>query len=162
MDRDSELDIVRRAYAKQVIAAAGDADRVRVVQGDGSRVDFAEADVIFVNAGATRPADLWLDRLRDGGRLILPLTAADFLAGDHGRGAVFKIVRCGGNEFSARRISGVAIFPCAGMRDAASEAAFAAALATGRADEVRRLYRTNDIPEEDCWLRGDGWCLAYR
>ena len=30
------------------------------------------ADVILVNAGATRPAERWLDGLRDGGRLILP------------------------------------------------------------------------------------------
>ncbi len=28
----------------------------------------------MVNAGATRPAGIWLDRLNDGGRLILPLT----------------------------------------------------------------------------------------
>jgi protein-L-isoaspartate O-methyltransferase len=31
--------------------------------------------VIYVNAGAIHPADIWLDRLNDGGRLILPLTA---------------------------------------------------------------------------------------
>jgi protein-L-isoaspartate(D-aspartate) O-methyltransferase len=30
--------------------------------------------VIFVNACATRAADTWLDRLAEGGRLILPLT----------------------------------------------------------------------------------------
>ncbi len=35
---------------------------------------FDLADVIYVNAGATRPADIWLDRLNDGGRLVLPLT----------------------------------------------------------------------------------------
>src|ERR1700730_18433497 len=26
-------------------------------------------DIIYVNAGATRPADAWLDRLKEGGRL---------------------------------------------------------------------------------------------
>jgi protein-L-isoaspartate(D-aspartate) O-methyltransferase len=31
--------------------------------------------VIYVNAGATRPADIWRDRLNDDGRLILPLTS---------------------------------------------------------------------------------------
>jgi protein-L-isoaspartate O-methyltransferase len=35
-------------------------------------------DVIYVNAGAIRPADSWLDGLRDGGRLILPLAATQF------------------------------------------------------------------------------------
>jgi protein-L-isoaspartate(D-aspartate) O-methyltransferase len=46
---------------------------VRCIHGDGTRVEFDTADVIYINAGATRPADIWLDRLADGGRLILPL-----------------------------------------------------------------------------------------
>ena len=48
---------------------------VRALQGDGAQIEFDAADVIYVNAGATRPADIWLDRLNDGGRLILPLTS---------------------------------------------------------------------------------------
>jgi protein-L-isoaspartate(D-aspartate) O-methyltransferase len=47
---------------------------VRTVQGDGPKIDFDPAEVIYVNAGATRPVDLWLDRLKDGGRMILALT----------------------------------------------------------------------------------------
>ena len=39
---------------------------VSVVHGDGSRVAFDPADVIYVNAGATRPADNWLDQLQGG------------------------------------------------------------------------------------------------
>ena len=37
-----------------------------------------------------------------------------------------------------------------------------AAFDNGRAGEVSRLYRRDDRPEEDCWVRGAGWCLAYR
>ena len=48
---------------------------VRSLQGDGAQIEFDPADVIYVNAGATRPSDIWLDRLNDGGRLILPLTS---------------------------------------------------------------------------------------
>ena len=48
---------------------------VRAAQGDGAQIECDPADVIYVNAGATRPADIWLDRLNDGGRLILPLTS---------------------------------------------------------------------------------------
>ena len=77
------------------------------------------------------------------------------------RGAVFRITRHG-DDFSAERMSGVAIYPCAGMRDADSEAALAAAFDKGRVSEVRRLYRRDDVAEEDCWVRGSGWCLAYR
>ena len=80
---------------------------------------FEPADVIYVNAGATRPADAWLDRLKEGGRLILPLTTDGFPNRDVRRGVVFRIER-GGPGFFARPISGVAIFPCEGGRDEAS------------------------------------------
>ena len=81
---------------------------VRVIAGDGSQVAFDPAEIIYVNAGATRPADAWLDRLRDGGRLILPLTTNQGFQGSESipierRGAVFRIERQG-DEFAARRI----------------------------------------------------------
>src|SRR5207248_7874333 len=139
---------------------------VRVVPGDGAKVTFEPADVILVNAGATRPADAWLDGLAEGGRLILPLTTNQGFRGDatiplERRGAVFRITRHG-DEYAAERISAVAIFPCEGMRDDASEAALNAAFETGRVREVRRLYRRDDVPEADCWVRGPGWGLGYR
>jgi protein-L-isoaspartate(D-aspartate) O-methyltransferase len=55
---------------------------VVVFQGDAVSIPFDPADVIYVNAGATRPADAWLRGLKDGGRLILPLTARKTLALD--------------------------------------------------------------------------------
>lgn len=138
---------------------------VSVVQGDGSSVAFDAADVIYVNAGATRPADIWLDRLNDGGRLIMPLTTdLGFTSSNwsnmHLRGAVFLVTRRG-DEFHARWISPVAIFPCEGMRDEESEKALAAAFEKGEHKRVTRLYRTDEVPAERCWVRGSGWCLAY-
>lgn len=137
----------------------------KVVEGDGALVPFDEADVIYVNAGCTAPATHWLDRLADGGRLILPMTS------DRGfgavvpqqmasAGAVFRIERRG-PDFFATWISPVAIFPCAGSRDEGSERALAEAFAKGGWQTVTRLYRGEEIPEERCWLRGSGWCLAY-
>ena len=49
---------------------------VLVVAGDGSTDPLEPADVIFVNAGTTRPAETWLNALKECGRLILPLTAS--------------------------------------------------------------------------------------
>ncbi|WP_246801762.1 protein-L-isoaspartate O-methyltransferase family protein [Rhizobium leguminosarum] len=91
---------------------------VSVIQGDGSSVAFDSADVIYVNAGATRPANIWLDRLNDGGRLVLPLmTDLGFTSSNwsnmHLRGAVFLVTRSG-EELHAQWISPVAIFPCEG------------------------------------------------
>ncbi|HUO91449.1 MAG TPA: methyltransferase domain-containing protein [Rhizomicrobium sp.] len=141
---------------------------VNIAQGDGASAAFEPADVIYVNAGATRPADNWLDRLKDGGRMILPLTT-DKNFDQMGRaphqmvaqGAVLRIERRG-EDFFAKWISAVAIFPCAGARDEVSERALAEALARGRLNEVTRLYRHENVPDEDCWLKAPGWCLAYR
>jgi protein-L-isoaspartate(D-aspartate) O-methyltransferase len=138
---------------------------VTLVEGDGAVVSFATADVIYVNAGCTRPAERWLDNLADGGRLILPMTSNQGFGGVapqriSSAGAVFRIERRG-DEYRASWISPVAIFPCAGNRDETSERALAEAFARGGWDKVTRLYRDSDIPEERCWLRGQGWCLAY-
>jgi protein-L-isoaspartate(D-aspartate) O-methyltransferase len=138
---------------------------VEIVEGDGALVSFGEADVIYVNAGCTRPAESWLDHLTDGGRLILPMTSDQgFGAASPERmasaGAVFRIERRG-NDYFATWISQVAIFPFAGSRDAVSEHALAEAFAKGGWQQVTRLYRDHEIPEERCWLRGSGWCLAY-
>jgi protein-L-isoaspartate(D-aspartate) O-methyltransferase len=138
---------------------------VRIVEGDGTLVSFDTADVIYVNAGCTRPAESWLDRLADGGRLILPMTSdqgfgAASLEGIARAGAVFRIERRG-KDYSACWISSVAIFPCAGSRDEVSERALAEAFAKGGWQKVTRLYRDREIAGERCWLQGSGWCLAY-
>lgn len=156
-----EFDNVLATQASANLSKRGN---VKVVQGDGSTADFETADVIYVNAGATHPADTWLDRLADGGRLVLPLTTAlSFAMPDDKiatRGAVFLIERRD-DTFNAKWISPVAIFPCAGARDDTSEQAFAKALSTGRWGEVTRLYRRDDLPDDQCFLKAPGWCLAY-
>jgi protein-L-isoaspartate(D-aspartate) O-methyltransferase len=40
------------------------------------------------------------------------------------------------------------------VRDTESEAALAAAFQKGRVQKVTRLYRRDDLPEENSWLRG--------
>jgi protein-L-isoaspartate(D-aspartate) O-methyltransferase len=151
------------ALAQRAAANFSSATNVRVIQGDGSTVPFDVADVIYVNAGATRPADCWLERLADGGRLILPLTAGKTLPpkGQVARhGAVFRIERRG-DDYIARWISAVGVYPCEGNRDAVSEAALDKALQAGGWEKVTRLHRTGDLPEERCWLRAPDWALTY-
>ena len=137
---------------------------VTIVEGDGAQVLFGAADVIYVNAGCTRPAARWLDNLADGGRLILPMTSDKGVGGRAERieraGAVFRIERRG-EEYRASWISPVAIIPCAGNRDETTERALADAFARGGWEKVTRLYRDQEFPEERCWVRGPDWCLAY-
>ncbi len=144
-------------------AAANFHDRpnVTVIEGDGARAAFAPADVIYVNAGATRPADAWLDGLKDGGRLLLPLTTdRNFQAAAATQGLVLLIERRG-DDYLARFVSHIAVFPCEGMRDPASEQALSQALKTPRWGEVTRLYRGEPPAAERCWLQAPGWGLAY-
>jgi protein-L-isoaspartate(D-aspartate) O-methyltransferase len=153
------------ALAQRARANLSAAANVEVLEGNGCSLPFDAADVIYVNAGATRPADTWLDRLNDGGRLILPLTAKKTLPLRNDpsivrHGAVFRIERRGG-EYLARWISPVGVYPCEGGRDDASEAALDAALQRGGGQNVTRLYRTDELPEDRCWLRAPGWALAY-
>jgi protein-L-isoaspartate(D-aspartate) O-methyltransferase len=153
------------ALAAKLAANFKGEQNIRCIHGDGTRVEFDTADVIYINAGATRPADIWLDRLADGGRLILPLTSNRGFTGSASgpverHGTVFRIERRG-EEFLATRVSGVAIFPCEGGRDEASAAALEAAFEKGGSERVTRLYRRDDLPEERCWLRAPGWCLTY-
>ena len=128
---------------------------VRAVHGDGTKIDFDPADVIYANAGATRPVDLWLDRLKDDGRLILALTMDK-----ESRGAWFRIERRG-DGFLAKWFSAANLFPCESARDAESERALVASFEKGGWDRVTRLLRRGDVPEEQCWLKGPDWCLVY-
>lgn len=153
------------ALAARAAENFADWANVRVVAGDGASADFGPADVIFVNAGATRPVDIWLDRLRDGGRLILPLTiplqGSAGTTPSGGNGAVFRIVRRG-EAFDARFISAISIYPCTGARDEESEAALIAAFNKGGWREVTRLRRQDRIADSECWLSAPTWSLAYR
>jgi protein-L-isoaspartate(D-aspartate) O-methyltransferase len=135
---------------------------VSVVHGDGSVVDFDEADVIYVNAGATHPAATWLDRLKQRGRVILPLTTDKGFApvprADARRGGVFLITR-DGDAFSAKWICGVAIYPCSGLRDPQSERALAEAFARGGWERVTKLIRGAEADPGRCWLKTPSWSL---
>jgi hypothetical protein len=41
------------------------------------------------------------------------------------------------------------------------EAALAQAFKKDDCVRVTRLYRNDDVPEDRCWLRASGWCMAY-
>jgi protein-L-isoaspartate(D-aspartate) O-methyltransferase len=135
---------------------------VRVVWGDGFRMPLNPADVIYVNAGAVSPADTWLDALKNGGRLILPLTTAFTTNTGQAmtKGAVFLIERRD-EVYLAEWKCDSTIYPCVGGRDQMSEVALANAFQKGGWEKVTRLYRTDKINDHQCWLRGPGWSLAY-
>src|SRR5262249_43441661 len=71
--------------AKQNLA---DRANVTVVAADGGQFDPGECDAMLINAGVTHPLRLWLDRLREGGRLLVPITVS--MGPNLGKGVVVK------------------------------------------------------------------------
>ena len=71
--------------AARATANLAELANVRVLQGDAFRVALDVADVIYVNAGVNHIPSSWLDALREGGRLMLPM----------GSRAAFKAVQPG-------------------------------------------------------------------
>lgn len=136
---------------------------VELLQGDGALLCPPEADLIYVNAGTTGPADAWLDALTDGGRLILPVTAPlgegpDSLSGWYG--ATFVIERRS-DEFHVLRNSFIAVIPGEGLRTEPEEKVLTEAFKNGRLNDVTRLVRHEDLLEADCWVKTPKWSLTY-
>jgi protein-L-isoaspartate(D-aspartate) O-methyltransferase len=64
---------------------------------------IVHVDIIMINAGATHPAPQWLDVLRPGSRLLLPLTFEP-APGTAGKGGMLVVTR-EADRFFARFIS---------------------------------------------------------
>ena len=159
------------ALAERAAKNLADYSNVHVIQGDATLLPLDPADVIIVNAGVTSPPGPWLDALKPGGRLVLPLTAdfTDRAGVFTTRGGLFLIERTS-DGYAARWMREITIYACVGARNPIEEATLARAFEEGNArakgpKEVSRLYRGEEaelLEPERCWVRGSGWALAYR
>ena len=111
------------------------------------------ADVIYVSAGVSRIPDAWIDALKIGGRLALPLTPTGAL------GFMLLIHRSGSESYAARSVSPAAFVPCIGENEESESQALAQALQTRTPDAIRSLRRRSP-PDETAWCVGDGWWLS--
>ena len=71
------------------------------VAGDGRSNLPDDVDIVIVHAGASHLLEEWLDAVRDGGRLLVPLTGTIPAMGPIGKGTVI-LARRTGTEWSAR------------------------------------------------------------
>jgi len=124
----------------------------------GSAGELPKTDIIYVNAGATAPLDLWLDALRPGGRLLFPLTP-DAAGGDPGPGGMLLVTKATQNQFSARFICPVMFINCIGARDEDTGRRLGEAFTRGNLNKVCSLRRDTE-PDETCWFAGNGWWLS--
>jgi protein-L-isoaspartate(D-aspartate) O-methyltransferase len=121
----------------------------------GAEGPLPACDVLYVNAGATEPLEVWLDALLPGGRLLFPMTPAD------GSGAMLLVVKNEESAFAARFLMQVQFVPCIGARDETTAHRLADAFRDGKWTKVKALHR--NVPEdESCWVAGDGWWLSTR
>jgi protein-L-isoaspartate(D-aspartate) O-methyltransferase len=150
-----EIDPDLSERARRILAHLS---HVEIVGGDGREFEPDPVDAIFINAGATQPQAIWLDSLKPGGRLILPLTVArDEISS--GMGFMLKVNR-EEKGYAARFISPVAIFPCIGSRDAESNQRLREAMSKGTWGTVESLRREQHEARETCWLHGEDFCLS--
>jgi len=131
---------------------------VQVLEGDGGETDPGLSDAILINAGVTHPRSLWLDSLRPGGRLILPLTVTDD-DDSSGEGRFLKVTRQPAG-LTACFISGVGIFSCVGGRDAELNQRLKEAFERDDWKSVQSLRREPHEPADTCWLHADNFCLS--
>ena len=114
------------------------------------------SDAVFVNAGATHPREVWLDSLREGGRLLLPIAAVIDASGS-GIGGMFLITRRPAG-FAATHVSPVAIYSCLGWRDSTLNQEISRK--RGSESSVQSLRRDGHDRDDTCWLHTPGTCLS--
>jgi protein-L-isoaspartate(D-aspartate) O-methyltransferase len=113
--------------------------------------DLPRCDAIYVNAGATRPVDRWLDALNEGGKLLFPLVGS--------RGAGVTLLTTKLQDSIAAKVVGYCGFvPCRDAFDPAEAANVTAAFYSGLW-KARSLIR-NDEPDDNAVLIGKGWWLS--
>ena len=151
----SEID---GGLAERAATNLADYANVTVHRGDGAEFDPGECDAILVNAGVTHPHLRWLERLKGGGRMVLPITAT--MPGTaSGQGVVARMVR-EGEKFAARAITLVAIYSCASARDPQLEAQLAKALGKGMLLRMKSVRVDRHEPGTSCILHREDLCVS--
>lgn len=125
---------------------------VRVVRGDGADFPAAPVDRIYVNFAVADLPDAWLDRLAQGGSMLVPLGP--------GRAIRLLVTRSAGG-FAARSLGWCAFIGAEGRLagDAAHRARLSEALWAGGAEAIASLHRPPSNPAE-AWFRSPRWSLS--
>jgi protein-L-isoaspartate(D-aspartate) O-methyltransferase len=127
---------------------------VRLVAESAPTTKLPLCDVIYVNAAVTNLPEGWLDALRPGGRLMLPLTPID------GFGGMLLVTRGETAEnLEARFVSGAMFIGCVGGTGEDASAKLAAAFAKGGQHTVQSLRRGLP-PDSTCWYAAEHWWLS--
>ncbi|HET6216248.1 MAG TPA: rRNA adenine N-6-methyltransferase family protein [Acidobacteriaceae bacterium] len=149
---------IQPVLAERAARCLANLPNVTVYQRSGAEASLPNCDAVYVSAGCTAPLQNWLDALRPGGRLLVPLTP-DGVGNMPGLGGMLLITRVTEKQFDARFISPVVIIPCVGARDQETAKRLAEAFKRGDSGKVRSL-KLGTSPDETCWCSGNGWWLS--
>jgi len=150
----SEIDPDLAARARENLSAYSN---VEVHSADGGEFDPGECDAMLINAGVTHPPPVWLGRLREGGRLVLPITFAT--SETLGAGLMTRIVRRV-NGFSMDGVTPVGIYSCKSVRDPELEPLVRSALMTQALLKIQSLSLEPHEQEDTCIVHGKGMCFS--
>jgi len=128
---------------------------VEVVAGSGAVEGLPPADAIYVSAGLAQPLWSWLQALRLGGRLLMPLQSQ----GGYGGMLMVTKPRRGGLAWPARFVQRAGFVGCRAEVPAGGDQGLAVAFAGGGWEAVRAL-RLDDAADASCWFAGHGWWLS--
>jgi protein-L-isoaspartate(D-aspartate) O-methyltransferase len=131
--------------------------QVTVEAGDGATFDPGECDAMLINCGVTHPQVIWLDRLNEGGRLVVPFTAA--MNATTGQGLMMKIVRSGGG-YATQLVTPLAIYSGRRLRDAELEPQILKGLKTGGLLKLKSVRRDPHELGETCVVHRQDVCLS--
>jgi protein-L-isoaspartate(D-aspartate) O-methyltransferase len=134
-----------------------DYTNVTVHAGDGATFDPGPCDGILINAGATHPLPLWLDSLKPGGRLVVPLTME--MTPTLGIGVMARIINEPGG-FSFKIATQVGIYSCKSARDPKREALLKAVMTGGAIGKIKSVRRDAHEPQQSCVIHADDVCLS--
>jgi protein-L-isoaspartate(D-aspartate) O-methyltransferase len=140
-------------FAQRAVSNLADFPFVTVHARSGAEGPLPACDVLYVNAGATEPLEVWLHALRPGGRLLFPMTPAD------GTGAMLLVTKKEDGEYAARFLMQVQFVPCIGARNETTAQSLGEAFRNGNWNNVKSLHRSEPM-DESCWVAGEGWWLS--
>lgn len=132
-------------------------DHVTVHSGDGAAIDPGPCDAMLINAGVTHPHLLWLDRLKEDGRMVLPLTAV--FKASSGMGLMAKITRKRG-AFPAEIVSMVGIYSSTSVRDPEIEPSLTKALTSRELLKLKSVRLDEHERADTCIVHSPRVCLS--
>jgi protein-L-isoaspartate(D-aspartate) O-methyltransferase len=132
-------------------------DHVKVLNRDGADVDPGLCDAIFINAGVTHPHPAWLNCLREGGVLVLPLSVGREISVND---AIVVGITRRHNQFAADLLSIITIYSSPSMRDPMLQSML------NDSFESRAMLRLKSVRKDDhdridtCIVHAPGFCLS--